>query len=232
MMDFTVHYDIENFKGYPDVLIEGEEVVMTEKLHGSFCGVGVVPPQEGNDKHWDGRVVIFSKGLGSRGLCLLNTPNNANNTYVRTLMSNDLFENLKTVARTMSRDVEPVFFLGEVYGPGIQDLRYSDKLSFRVFDMCMGRRGNQKYFSYEEMKRTCSAFGFDMVPELYRGPFSVDVMKQHTDGKETVSGQEMHIREGIVIKPAVERTHEGLGRVILKSVSEAYLLRKNGTEFN
>jgi hypothetical protein len=31
---YTVKYDIENFRKYPDVLEEGEEVVMTEKLHG------------------------------------------------------------------------------------------------------------------------------------------------------------------------------------------------------
>jgi hypothetical protein len=30
----TIKYDIENFKRYPDVLEEGEEVVFTEKIHG------------------------------------------------------------------------------------------------------------------------------------------------------------------------------------------------------
>lgn len=31
---FTVDYDIENIKNYPDVLQEGEEVQVTEKIHG------------------------------------------------------------------------------------------------------------------------------------------------------------------------------------------------------
>ncbi len=227
--EFTVHYDIENFKAFPDILVPGEEVVMTEKLHGSFCGVGVLPSRDASDKHWHGQIVVFSKGLGARGLCLLSTERNHSNTYIRALMLNNLFDNLIAVARTVNSDVGPVFFLGEVFGPGVQDLRYGNKLSYRVFDICMGRRGTQKYLSYEEMKRTCTVFGFDMVPEIYRGPFSAEIMKQHTDGKETLSGSGLHIREGVVIKPVVEREHHELGRVILKSVSGDYLTRKGET---
>lgn len=58
-------------------------------------------------------------------------------------------------------------------------------------------------------------------------------MEEYTSGTESVSGTGACIREGIVIKPLVERRDETLGRVILKSVSEAYLCRKgNTTEFN
>lgn len=51
-------------------------------------------------------------------------------------------------------------------------------------------------------------------------------------GKGKLAGKELNIREGIVIKPCKERGNSELGRVILKSVSEGYLLRKGGTEFN
>lgn len=57
-------------------------------------------------------------------------------------------------------------------------------------------------------------------------------MEEFTSGKETISGNETNIREGIVIKPIFERVDFSLGRVVLKSVSEEYLLRKGGTEFN
>lgn len=40
------------------------------------------------------------------------------------------------------------------------------------------------------------------------------------------------MREGIVIRPVLERRHDALGRVQLKSVSDDYLLRKGGTEYN
>ena len=70
------------------------------------------------------------------------------------------------------------------------------------------------------------------VPVLYRGPFARAVLREHTDGRETVSGKSPHVREGVVIRPQVERHHPELGRVQLKSVSEKYLLRSGGTEYN
>ena len=48
----TVNYDIENFKKYPDILLSGEQVVFTEKVHGTFCGVGYLPDNEWSDKHY------------------------------------------------------------------------------------------------------------------------------------------------------------------------------------
>ncbi|MQY38851.1 hypothetical protein SRB17_68650 [Streptomyces sp. RB17] len=49
---------------------------------------------------------------------------------------------------------------------------------------------------------------------------------------ETVSGRGPHLREGVVIRTAVERysTVTG-GRAIAKAVSPAYLTRKGGTEY-
>ena len=73
-------------------------------------------------------------------------------------------------------------------------------------------------------------FNFETVPVLYRGPFSVAAMRKHTDGR-TMMGAD-HIREGIVMIPASERTDQRIGRVCLKSVSANYLTRKNGTEYN
>jgi len=76
-----------------------------------------------------------------------------------------------------------------------------------------------------------------MVPVLYVGSYSKTIVDHYTDGMETFSGKKSHMREGIVIKPAVERRELELGRVVLKSVSEKYLLRKGKkgqtvTEFN
>ena len=52
-----------------------------------------------------------------------------------------------------------------------------------------------------------------------------------TDGRETISGKGAHVREGAVVRPRVERRDDRVGRVQLKSVSEKYLLRDGGTEF-
>ena len=51
----TLHYDIENFKKYPDALRPGEPVVITEKLHGSWCCLGRYP-DHGPVSHVEGHV--------------------------------------------------------------------------------------------------------------------------------------------------------------------------------
>ena len=87
------------------------------------------------------------------------------------------------------------------------------------------------FLSRDALAEACDALCVSRVPVLYRGPFSREVMMQHTDGK-TVVGGGAHIREGVVITPVNERRDDRIARVILKSVSADYLLRKgNATEF-
>ena len=40
---YTINFDIENIKKYPDVLEEGEQISITEKLHGTWCCFGFHP---------------------------------------------------------------------------------------------------------------------------------------------------------------------------------------------
>lgn len=229
--EITVNFDIENFKGFPEVLQDGEEVIFTEKLHGTFCGIGIVPIQDANDKHWENRIVVFSKGLGAQGICFRSGERSEGNVYIRALRKNNVFNILR---ETIGDRNEPVFVFGEVFGTGVQDLSYGEKeLEFRVFNMASGYRANLTWWNYDSVKTYTDSFGLKMVPLVYRGPFSKEVMLQHTAGLETVSGNKTHMREGIVITPVKERRDPTLGRVILKSVSETYLLRKtaNATEY-
>lgn len=230
----TVKYDIENIKKYPDVLEEGEEVVITEKIHGTWCCFGYHPEVD--------HTIVTSKGLSAQGLAFKMNERNENNLYIRALHATDTdgdnwtlmdrFRQLYGMVKGSAFE-EPVYFLGEVYGKGVQDLAYgSEKPSFRVFDIYVGEPGKGWYLSYEPLKRVCAELRIDRVPTLYVGPYSKEKVAELTDGKETVSGKGANIREGIVITPVQEREHPELGRVKLKSVSEKYLLRKGGTEFN
>jgi len=127
---------------------------------------------------------------------------------------------------------KPVFIFGEVFGHRIQDLQYGcepNKLSYRVFDVAVGK-GN--FLNDAQLDAWCVALGLQRVPVLYRGPFNKSKIIELTDGNETVSGKGLHMREGVVVRPVIERYDLDLGRVILKNVSERYLLRKGGTEHN
>jgi hypothetical protein len=61
----------------------------------------------------------------------------------------------------------------------------------------------------------------ETVPILYKGPYSLDKIKELSKGK-AFSGT--HIREGVVVKPVVERTDPRVGRVVLKYLSDDYLM--------
>lgn len=227
--EIGIKFDIENIKAYPDVFVEGEDVSITEKIHGTFCSVCLLPSNWGSEKHVLNRFVVASKGLAAKGVGFKDNEANKNNVYLRALKKGDIFNKILKYYDTWNF---PIFFLGEVYGP-VQDLHYGDDLAFRVFDICTGLIDELYYMSPTAVAEICYSVGLNMVPILYTGPYSKDIVKKYTSGKETVSGKETHIREGVVIRPMKERRYPDLGRVILKSVSPEYLLRKgNVTEFN
>jgi len=221
---YTPKYDIENIKRFPDIFQDGEEVSFTEKLHGTWCCMGTHPEVD--------TPIVTSKGLSNKGLAFKFNEANDNNLYVRA------FHSLTKDGATIVEDAqyimgtqEPVYLFGEIFGAGIQDLTYGGIApSFRLFDIYIGNPSEGRYLDPLEMRAIASFLGLETVPVLYIGKYSKTVVAEHTDGNDTISGS--HMREGIVIKPMVERRDTTIGRVFLKSVSEKYILRKNATEYN
>lgn len=238
--DKCIKYDIENIKRYPDIFVDGEDVVFTEKIHGTWCMIGVMPPAMSHETYGD--VLISSKGMSAQGLAFKTIEKNDNNLYVRAARANGVVEAIREeCGKDYLEQGRPVYVLGEVFGRGVQDLAYGastgqdDTLGFRVFDVFVGRAGSPegRYLDDTELSLFLEVLGLSRVPVLYRGPFSKEILETWTNGKETVSGKQMHIREGVVVRPAKERRHPEIGRTQLKSVSADYLLRKGDTtEFN
>jgi RNA ligase (TIGR02306 family) len=70
------------------------------------------------------------------------------------------------------------------------------------------------------------------VPRLYRGPLDLDRVLELAEGPETVSGRGAHLREGVAVRTAADACSPVLGgRAVAKVVSDAYLTRKGGTEY-
>lgn len=222
--ELTVTFDVENIRSFPDLLRDGEPVFFTEKLHGTCTCVTVLPEgvshHEAFGKNKD--ILIYSKGIGKNGLTFKNNDKNKNSLYVRAT------QRLVDAIDTLERGDTPTHFLGESFGHGVQDLSYGTQLDFRLFAVAKGRRGGLKYVDFCRMTDFASEIGIKTVPVLYRGPFSMDAVNKYTSGKTSMDAH--HIREGIVIVPAKERTERACGRVCLKSVSSDYLTRNGGTE--
>lgn len=237
----THNYDFDNLKKTPTLFDDGEEVVITEKIHGTLIQIGVVPSSAANEKYYKGRVVISSKGMGAKGYVLDHT--DETNLYAQAAIKHGLLDKvLEVFGPAVDSFERPVFVLGEVFGKtndggkGIQDLTYTGlPLDLRIFDICVGNRGNEQYYCWDSFAQFVNELGVYHVPLLYRGPYSKDVVLQHTDGNTTLMapGNKPQIREGCVVKSAWEHRHPHFGRKIAKSVSSAYLLRKGETtEFN
>lgn len=226
----TLSYDIENYKKYPDILQEGEPVSITEKIHGTWCCFGWHP-------EFTEHFIVTSKGLSGQGLAFKFNENNEGNLYIRALRGTKIgASNLNVMNRAMGfwGHGSPVYILCEVYGPGVQKgFAYgAPEPKIRVFDIYWGEPGNGEYASAKMLPTLCQALEVEMVPSLYVGEFSKEKMLELTSGKESVSGHESNMREGVVVRPLYERRDDTIGRVILKSVSDEYLLRKGGTEYN
>lgn len=213
---FVYHYDMENIKKYPTVFEDDEPVVVQEKIHGTFLCVMANP---------EGDWYVSSKGLLQRGFGI-HTGFTAN-MYVAMALDTryNLAEKVVEFARMYQ---QPVMFFGEIFGQGVQDLTYGVPPDFRMFDIRVG----QWYMDYPYMAALCEHNGLPSVPVLYRGGFYLEIVKALTEGKERVSGKQNHFREGVVVKSTDNSRHPAIGRKILKSISTAYLLRKNGTEYN
>ncbi|MFI6939769.1 RNA ligase (ATP) [Streptomyces sp. NPDC050418] len=215
--------DIENLQRYPGIFEPGEPVVLTEKLHGTACLVTYYAES--------GRVQVTSKGFGGKYLALQEDPRNL---YWRAVRGHDAPAVAAVLAEKLG--ARRVGLFGEVYGAGVQDLTYGadgrrDTLGYAVFDASVEVDGQVRWLEPAELAELLTE-RLPLVPTLYEGPYDEELVFAYASGRETVSGRELHLREGVVVRPAKERRSELLGsRAIAKAVSPAYLTRKGGTEY-
>ncbi|QJT00702.1 RNA ligase (ATP) [Streptomyces asoensis] len=218
--DLLPWVDIENIQRYPGIFEPGEPVILTEKLHGSACLLTYVADEE--------RVYVSSKGFGSKSLALTEDPRNL---YWRAVRGHGVPEAAARLAERLGARRIGVF--GEVYGAGVQDLTYGadgrrDTLGYAVFDVSAEIDGVVRWLDAAELLDG----ELPLVPRLFEGQYDSERVLEIATGRETVSGRGLHLREGVVIRPAVERYSPVTGgRAIAKAVSGAYLTRKGGTEY-
>jgi RNA ligase (TIGR02306 family) len=207
--------EIENMRNYPTVFCDGEEVIVTEKIHGTSCRVAVL------------------EGVHNAGSMSLRRKKPETEEAMKT----NLYWmpwTLPTVKALLEgiyaeTGAKQIILYGETYGCGVQkNFVYGLKnaMSFRAFDLKVGG----KYLDYDDFKNACDKYGVEVAPILYRGPFSLAKIKEVSEGNTTLTEQQQ-IREGTVTKPAKERTDPRIGRVVLKYLSNAYLLLKGISDY-
>lgn len=211
---FPPYTDIENMRSYSTLLREGEEVVATEKIHGTNCRVGFA--LDGKDVKW----MAGSKSMRRK------QPDTEDSMAANRYWFPLTIPAVKALLASLAEQRVPRAVLyGEVFGPGIQSFHYGQQgLAFRAFDLLAG----DHFLHHDEFLRLCSEHGVPTVPEVYRGPFSLAAIKKLSDGDSPTGGA--HGREGVVVKPVKERHDPVIGRVILKYIGDTYLFGKAAEE--
>lgn len=208
---FPKYTDIENIGNFPDLMLEGEEVVITEKIHGTSCRMGLVR---------EDIQLIFMAGS-----------HKMRRQEGKSIYWQFFTDNVKSMLSDIIGTSNSLVIYGEIYGLGVQDLTYGlTYKAFRLFDMC--RDG--QYLDFEDKTALCTKYDIEMAPVLYVGPFSQNKVRELVDGPttlclETENRSKFKGREGIVITPTKERLSP-IGRTILKAVSSDYLNRRGAVD--
>ncbi len=239
-------YGLDPLRKYGDVLQEGEEVVITEKIHGcnaryyhdgSRLWVGSHKTMRGSTRH---RIVEFFSQMKIKLFNFLGIEHRAH------LVGNvgdvwwEIAEQYKLKEKLSKK---PGFVLyGEIYGEGVQaGFTYDSPKGrkFRAFDVYDLK--NQRFLDYADFRVFVEEIGLqptDIVPIVTFnnetcGPTiaawtegtKAAALTYANTGKSTLAS---HMCEGVVVKPAIERMDPRCGRVALKFAGSDYLLRKEG----
>lgn len=216
--------EIENAKMYPDMFLPFDEVVVTEKIHGT-CAIYHYP--EG------GEFKVSSKGLAKKSVAIEEDQKNiywqiAHEYNIEAIIRNAILE----VPYYFYKGIMPnITFYGEIFGPGVQDLTYGlNKKAFRMFDVRIGDR----FLSYGALHRFCDVTRLPVVPHLFVGPFS-EAKRLGFFGVGASDLAPTQMREGVVVRQNVDDYYEPYARnserKIAKFINPDYLTRKGGTEY-
>jgi RNA ligase (TIGR02306 family) len=231
-MPFVGSHDCEHANVYVNDLVDGERVVITEKIHGSqFILAHNVDTNE---------TIVSSKGLLKNGLTIEESDSNS---YWIAAKNDDIIAKIRN---NFTTGVVQVF--GEVI-PVQSGYSYGQtKPTSRLFDV----RHNGESIPYdvvvEDFKNLWVPIVFDGVINLdkkeviiYSDP-EKDIHKTRIDQilpksiqklaetKERISGKELHWAEGLVIRPYIDRHTSDGTKLRLKIISKFY--SETGEEIN
>jgi RNA ligase (TIGR02306 family) len=214
-------HDCEQISVYLDQLKPNERVVITEKLHGSQIIFAYDLEAE--------EYIVTSKKYRKDGLDI---EEDYKNVYWQAVKNDSLVDMVK---RNFTDGVIQV--VGEVV-PLWSGYKYGlTKPTLRIFDICKNGVSIPYDLVPDEFKSL-------WVPVLYDGELhlvekEVDGIKYNLladdilsfrKGKETLSGKSLHIREGVVLRPYVDRDASDGIKLRLKIINPDY--RETGEEIS
>lgn len=217
---FHRYTNIQHLWRFPDVFEPDEDIVISEKLHGTSSRMGVLFDEIGG---------VYAAGSHRVRWKYCTSGERYWKPFTETMM--DMVDKL-------CGECSDVIVFGEIFGSSVQDMNYGvmGDEGYRVFDISI----NGQYLNWPDVVNHCIDFDIPTVPVLYRGPWKCasKVIDEYASGP-TCAGEhtgKFKGREGIVIKPTRERIADSIGgkmnaqRAILKHVSADYYDRKGAQD--
>jgi len=231
-LDRFVRHDVEQFRIFQTEFTPGEDVIVTEKMHGTQINII-------KDKF--DRITVTSKGRAEHNLVLRRIPKKKlwRGVGLKSKLIN-LWKALFTSSPETineywkyAEDSRLIAFLGreefkgteiQIIGevvPAQKGFSYGEVTPrVYVFRVVQGTQ-DLPYGSYPELK---------WVPLLYKGPYDLDKILPLAEGNETVSGSSLHIREGIVLSPSPIRKAKNGTTLFVKIINKKFKVDQDGEE--
>lgn len=218
--------DVVDWKRDPEEIADGREMIVTEKLHGTFT-LAAWRREDAPDEPW-----VASKGLSAKGLAF-KRGEAAKNVLYRQVVD-PIAPALCEAARKARRGPPPwaVAWMGETVGPKVQDLQYGRKApELALFALWRKETAEAPWTMLHpsEAHEAAAKAGVQTVsllPSFAIGPKveaeEIRRVQAEAEGPSRFSHVEQ-IREGLVV------AHPS--GAVRKIVSEAYLSRRGGTEY-
>lgn len=236
---FHTYNGLENVKYYP-VALEGYDVIIQEKIHGSLGRVAYLPTVTGEfslDKKYLKDKIIHNVNVAKRKLMKLigvlpaYSHSWGSNTVDRTFKrsggyyKDDPWLTSIENSKLFDKIEKDSIMFGEVVFEGCQkNYHYGHKdPHFILYDI---KRFNQDGSWYWEAPEKVEQFAkdnnIDFVPVLYKGKYNLQLAKELGSGKSIYYPN--HVMEGVVIK-AVDPTIDGLPskKGMFKYINPEYL---------
>lgn len=190
---FAPKYDVDTIYKYAHMFIENEPVFIQEKINGQNMRAVCV-----NNKIYCGSRTRWKKEYSESAWW---------KTYYNT-----------SGIEKFCKDYPEYVLYGETYG-NVGGFRYGvNQLSFAAFDILH----NGVWLNSNRLVELCNQYEIPLAPVIsYNIPFNLEQIKKLANGPSTISTAN-HCREGVVVRPIVERNNIKYGRTLLKCVGEDY----------
>lgn len=238
---YHIKYDVDALRRYKGLMVEGEPVWVSEKQHGSnaryvfhnnkmYCGSRgewkreyATPPnfedikQKMTKKFYENAIEsINEEELNNRlseiQIKITNFKSSQNAWW-------KVYHKYPGIKAFCEGNPDYVLY-GELLGS--QDLKYglkSGEVGFSAFDIL---KPDGNFMNVMEFFDVCANYQIPVVPTVDVIPYDFDKICSLAEGKSLVAD---HTREGVVVKPMVERLDKRVGRICFKVVGVGYLER-------